>query len=439
MLGVSKHKQPKIIGVSGTFGKTTVVQTISHILRSSGFSVAHISSFSYCVDSQHEDNNVSANTVNKSVFKEFMNKAKSKNVDFIIVEITSKNFFNGVYNGIMFDIGILTNIFLPNKYYSGWDQYAENALNVVKKIKPEGLLIANGEEQAKVLWLLEKSNDINHNIYTYWVNPFSLESFEGSIKGTSLTYESVEYRSNLLGEVNLSNLYFAIRACLEYMSPEKIASALGSINLVKGNLEVLNFNPLVIIDSSYHPESILRVVKNLENYKQPTSKLISILGLSGHLPQESIKDFGEIIKLNDVSIFSALDPIYNNVSDINSRLQQEGEKFNSRLIERISSTDEYEMINKDNMRRRIAGVLSNSDKTMIAMDAQDYTSRLDAITLAFELANPEDIIFIPGKGITKTLNFGDVEYEWFEEEAVKIAFQGPSSNVMNNSTSIDIA
>lgn len=422
MLGASK-KRPKIIGVAGTFGKSTVIQTISHVLRSSGFLVAHISSFSYCVDGIHQDNNVIANTLTKPVFKEFIKKARSKNVDFIIIEMTAKNFKQGVYNGITLDVGIITNIFLPNKYYADWETYAENALNMIRKINPEGLLIANGEDQAKVLWLLEKSTDINHNIYAYWVHTSSLDEFSTRREGINIKYHSVEYSSNLITEINVVNLYIAVRACIEFTTIENIIKALVCVPAAKGALEVLNTNPLVIIDSSYHPETIIKLLNYFGRIKETSSKLISIIGFHNQLPKESITKFGEIISGSDLSIIAALDPENELVFELNSQIIKEGEKSRCRLVERISSTEEFEMLNKNNMRRRIEGILSNSEKTMIAMDANDYTSRLDAIRLAVKLANPGDIIYIPGKGTSKALNFGDLEYEWSDEEAYMIALK----------------
>lgn len=100
------------------------------------------------------------------------------------------------------------------------------------------------------------------------------------------------------------------------------------------------------------------------------------------------------------------------------------------MVERIGSSEEYKLINKYNLKSKIDRVKANGDVPTIAFDADDFTSRLDAIDLAARIAKPGDIVYITGKGEGITLEFYKVEYEWSDVEAVKRALANvPSGNL----------
>src|SRR5690606_15727806 len=126
----------KVIGVAGTRGKTSLSHILYDLLKASGVNVGVISSIGYSDDSETFNDKVNANNIDSGQLHSVLNRMRANGIDFAIVETTSKNLSDSRYEGVIFDSGVLLNIFHDNKmHYPSWEDYAQTKLDFINKIK----------------------------------------------------------------------------------------------------------------------------------------------------------------------------------------------------------------------------------------------------------------------------------------------------------------
>ncbi|MCA9379277.1 hypothetical protein KC640_02515, partial [Candidatus Dojkabacteria bacterium] len=125
-----------------------------------------------------------------------------------------------------------------------------------------------------------------------------------------------------------------------------------------------------------------------------------------------------------VIILAPVNPGANDLSKINANLAAAGEPKGAVLVERFTSTEEYVMVDKQNLMEKIERVMQNRDKPVITFDDLATDARRSAIQLALKLARPGDIVLLSGKGTDNLMDFGNVKYDWNEVEMVRRALRG---------------
>ena len=179
----------------------------------------------------------------------------------------------------------------------------------------------------------------------------------------------------------------------------------------------------VFIDESVYPIQIESSLLHISNIKNKNQKLITVIGI----PEENLKNFEDIGKAiashADIIILAPNNTSLSKTHALNSQIQNSLEEFRGRVIERIDSSDELELINNAKLFSKIKNTLNNNDLPVISFDANDYTGRFDAIKLSTNIANKNDIIYIVGKGANTSISFNNIEYEWSDYEALRLALK----------------
>jgi UDP-N-acetylmuramyl tripeptide synthase len=427
MIGISKNKATynstltKCIGVTGTLGKTVVSNIIIHVLREAGFKVAYLTSDGYSVDGESDFKDYKANHIKSNVFKELAKSAMYEGADFFVVEMTSKNIRKKVYSEILLDAAVITNIIGDPENYKNWEIYAETKFEFIKLIDEGGLLVINGEDPDIHEWLGFKSPIIKQNIYTYWANVSNLQNRSSTLYGTSFNYGNISLNSTMLGTQTYMNKYLAMKVCQRYVPDDHITKSIGSLTNFDGKFHLVKSNPnYIFIDSANRPESIRNAVRSINLIKPTKSRIISVVGSPGY-SRYSRELADPATELSDIVVFAPTDPNTEHTYNINTELHFHSERKGGIMLERFSSTDELNMINKENMIDRLNKVIKNGDKPIVTFDAHDYTGRLDAIKFGYSLLQPGDILYIAGKGNDDYILFNNVEYEWSDYEALNIA------------------
>ncbi len=409
----------RVIGITGTRGKTVVTHMLHHILRELGVKPGFISSYGYTLDNENVYADKTANNLKPGEAHALISKMAKNGINFALIEMTSQNLKNKNYEGIILDSGIITNIFedsLPR--YKNVEEYAKTKLDFINHIRDEGFLVIHKHNPTITNWLADSGNDVKNNIYTHWTEDNNAKNIENYIDSISFDLDSERYSLPIVS--NLSNAIQAIRLAQAYFPKKNVKKAFESIKTLPGRMQVFQTEPFVIIiDHSNNAAMLENSLLYLNAIKQKESRIITIFGASGEVDKEKRAMGIPAAKYSTLVVLGANDSKGEKVYDINSEIEAKAQPYHGIFVERLISTEEYQLVNKNNLKMKIDRVIQNGDIPFVSFDADDYTSRLDAIDFTVKFARPGDIVYIAGKGAEDSLKFSKVEYEWSDEEAVK--------------------
>lgn len=416
----------KVIGVAGTRGKTITAHMLNHILKEGGLKTGYISTVGYSTDSEKHARDTYANVMDSVELNKILAQMVKNGVTHAIVEVNSSGLRNRNFEGITFDSGILTNIFFdrPDDYVN-WEEYAKTKIDFLTKVRDGGLVVFNNHNADISNWILNEAGKIKNSIYSYWVDFNKLGAIRHSINNVTFEFEGQPFTVPTIGTANIFNAAQAAKLAQAYMPSHEIVNALSKYEPVKGRMEVVQRQPfMVVVDYAYTPDMLEDALMYLHLIKPYNSKIITVLGASGDQHRERRKIAASAAKYSGMVVLAAEDPRSERTSDINTELHLRAQPHRAVLVERIGSQDEYSWINKDNLKVKINRVLDNKDVPFVAFDAEDFTSRLNAIDFAIKSARPGDVVFIVGKGDEDTLSFSHVDYEWSDTEAARQSLLG---------------
>lgn len=413
------NKNLAVIGVSGTSGKTMLAHILEHVFKQAGYNTGFVSSIGYSTGDSNLYYDANANGISAGDLNTLLYEMVKNGVGVAIVEVTSKNLKKNIYRGVELDSGIITNINFNNpEFYKNFEEYAQTKINFINSLKDYGLLVLNQTDNG-VLWLNKESYKIKKPLYTIWSNPNDVDTIKKSMNGLEFNYRQKRYNVPILGKSNVNNVVHAVNLLESYLDPSLVLDALKSFPTPKGKMEVVYSGKFtVVIDHSVAADQMLDALEFLNGVKPIDSKIISVFGVKGGVNTLN-RRLGEVAaQFCGLVVLTADDPNSNDLADINMEICSYAEKIGGILIERFSSTEEYHMVNKDNLDFKIERIQKNNDIPFVSFEANDYTSRLDAIKFALSRALPGDVVYLTGKGHDNVLTFGNIIYEWSDHEAV---------------------
>lgn len=365
----------KIIGVTGTDGKTTTANYIYQLLKLSGKKTALISTVGVFMDGDNERLGSHVTTPSPFVLNKYLRKAVKKKIEYVVLEVSSHALDQHRIAGIDFDIGIITNV---TREHLDYHKNIENYLRTkVKLLKFSKNVILNKEDP---LFRTIKNKLKNIKIHTY-----SLENNEADLKYDFIKNQQTEK----LTEYNKNNLLTALLT-LKVLGIDigKLKTKIGEIHLPEGRLQYIQTKPYpVIIDFAHTPHAFNSLLPEIR--KETRGKLIHVFGSAGKRDKSKRLDMGDISsKYSDVIILTAEDPRGESVSNINNDIRKG-----------ISSKFSLKPINDTKTKNLTASIFQIED-------------RESAITFALDIANPGDCVVITGKGPEDSMNMGNGEMSW---------------------------
>jgi len=253
-------KKLKVIGVTGTNGKSTVVFLISRILEEAGYSVAAISSIQFKIKDKIWANNLKMTMPGRFKLQKFLRQAVQSGCQYVVLEVTSEGIKQHRHQFIGFDSAVLTNLTPEHlESHGGFENYKKAKAKLFQSVKPQGKIIVN---------LDDKSAD-------YFMQ------FPAKEKIGYTVNSKPEFKLNLLGQFNISNALAAISvAQAEGISLDKIKLALEKIESIPGRMEIVIKEPFtVIVDYAHTPDALEKVYQTIR--ETFTGRIIGVLGATG--------------------------------------------------------------------------------------------------------------------------------------------------------------
>jgi len=396
-------KKIKVIGVTGTDGKTTTSTMIYSILKTAGKKVGLITSVSAIIGEKDYDTGFHVTNPEPFELQQFLRKMIDAKCEYAVIEVTSHGIKQKRIYGIDFDIAVLTNITSEHlDYHKTFEDYKNTKIRFLTSAKT---VIANKDDNS-----FSDIENKSKKIFSYGIENKSDVNAENIIeKNKALSFEVKSINNNFqitpsfFGKYNVYNSIAAITVCLNLgIDNNFIIKSFKEFNLPSGRMQKINVDKPydVYVDFAHTPNALTESLKILR--KNTKGKLISVLGCAGERDKSKREKMGFIAtKYSDISVFTAEDPRSEDVFTILSKMRN-GARKNKAL------EFNYSLFN--NFHDKFG---KNKYFTVIPQ-------RHEAI--AFSLlkgASKDDTVAIFGKGHEKSLAYEKFEHPWSDEKVVK--------------------
>ncbi|MBI4226239.1 UDP-N-acetylmuramyl-tripeptide synthetase [Candidatus Roizmanbacteria bacterium] len=376
----------KVIGVTGTDGKTTTTHLIYHILKSAGKKVSMISSVYANIAGQTHDTGFHVTTPDVFPLQRFLRQSVAAGDEYFVLETTSHALAQNRVSNIHFEAAVVSNITHEHlDFHKSYQDYVKSKAILLKNAK---ITLLNRDDKS----FLFLKNLLEKKYFTYGFR------------------QKTDYHvdPNKKFNLNLTNFnkynYLAAYALTDLLglNEQKIITAIKTFKLPQGRLEIVVKKPItVLIDFAHTPNALHEVLSEVKKrLLKSNSRLIHVFGSAGLrdsskrplMGKESGK-YADIVILTEED-YRTEDPLQI-AKQIATGIQEKGFKF-------IDSN-----------------YSNNWNKNLYSI----VLDRKKAIETAIEIAKPGDIVILTGKSHEKSLCRDKTEYPWDEKKAVMEAIK----------------
>ena len=372
-------KKLKMIGVTGTDGKTTTSTIIQTLIGSDICGYIGTNGRS-CAKFSGDNPNTTPDSHNLYNYLDEFVKFGCK---YVAMEASSEAFFRGRLQAMQFDVGVYTNITSEHlNIHGSFENYVQSKLKLFKQTKKDGFCVLNRDDE----YFEIVKEACNGQVLTYGAdegNDLQIVDFKIAPRKTDIVfkYKDVEYNieSPLLGDFNVYNLAAGVLVALALgVSMEQIIKRIKDIK-VSGRLELLTTNTpyYVMVDYAHTPNGISKLLNFVHTLD--INRSIVVIGQAGERDYLKRPKVGNVVVENATyAIFTYEDP-----------RSEDPQAICEDIIKELKEThDNYEIV----------------------------IDRREAIQKAIDMAQEKDMVLILGKGNEtyeklkdETIYFNDIE------------------------------
>lgn len=373
----------KLVGITGTNGKTSVATLLHRLFLQLGYQVGLLSTVRNLVGERALD---ATHTTPDSVsLNRILNEMVQAGCDYVFMEVSSHAIDQKRIAGLQFDGGVFTNITHDHlDYHKTFDAYIKAKKQFFDELPKQAFALVNvDDKRARVMVQNTKANVKAYSLHH--ISDFKAKVLESHFDGTMLMLNNKEVWTQLIGEFNSSNL-LAVYAVAELLGMEQheILEQLSTLKTVDGRFEYMQSNAGVtaIIDYAHTPDALLNVLKTINEIRQGAGQLISVVGAGGNRDKSKRPEMAKIASdLSDKTILTSDNPRNEEPTDI-----------------------------IDDM---LAGVEIHRKQRVLSI-----TDRREAIRTACMLAQQGDIILVAGKGHETYQEIKGIKTHFSDKEVV---------------------
>ena len=286
---IHKNKPRNIIAVTGTNGKSSVVDFYFQILKLNKKRVASIGTLG--IKTKNYVRKVSNTTIDPITLSIMLNKLKKEKINDVILEASSHGLKQNRLDGLEFKTGIFTNLSHDHlDYHKTFNDYLESKLYLFKKLLKKNANIITDIEIPQYRKIKKIALKNKFNIKTISNNKSNLEivshEYHNGKQIVKIKYNKNIYKfeTKLIGKIQIKNILMAmIAATKSKLSFRKIINTIKNLKPASGRLEqigIIKNNSKVILDYAHTPDALETSLKSLKDQFK-NSKISIIFGCGG--------------------------------------------------------------------------------------------------------------------------------------------------------------
>ncbi|MCB8966998.1 MAG: UDP-N-acetylmuramoyl-L-alanyl-D-glutamate--2,6-diaminopimelate ligase [Ardenticatenaceae bacterium] len=411
-------QQLVVIGITGTDGKSSSAQIIFSILQAAGLRAGMLSTIKAVIGEEEEPLALHVTTPEAPVIQQYLRRMVDAGLTHVVLETTSHALALGRVTAVAYDIAAVTNITHEHlDIHGSWENYFAAKRRLFEMVGSAGawkLDGGNGYKQAVVKTAVLNRDDTSFarlsqvdvpRQLTYGLHDtadFRATDIAYTPSGTQFTLHppAAVISSPLVGEFNVYNMLAATAvAHALHIPPETIQHGLQHVPPISGRMERIHRGQpfQVIVDFAHTPISLEKAIgvarKMIAGRKG--ARIIAVFGSAGQRDVEKRRLMAAVsVRDADRTILTAEDPRTESLDDILDLMA---------------------------VGARSAGGIEGETFWRIP-------DRGQAIHFALNMALPDDIVLICGKGHEQSMCFGSTEYPWDDRQATRLALDAFLAN-----------
>jgi len=371
----------KLIGITGTNGKTTIATLLFKLFRELGYKVGLIST----VQNQINDEVIPAThtTPNPIALNELLNHMADTGCDFCFMEVSSHAVAQHRIEGLDFAGGVFSNLTHDHlDFHKTFDNYLKAKKGFFDVLPRTAFALVNTDDKNGAV-MLQNTKALKKTYALKQLADFKAKIIENRFSGLNLEIDHVDVFFKLVGSFNAYNL-LAVYGTAMMLGEDKfnVLTLLSNLTGAEGRFDYVSNKQQIIgiVDYAHTPDAVQNVLSTIQDIRKGTEQVITIIGCGGDRDKTKRPIMAQVAcDWSDKVILTSDNPRTENPQTI---------------------VEEMEV-----------GVSpSNKRKTLTIVD------RKEAIKTACHLAKPGDIILLAGKGHEKYQEINGVRYHFDDKE-----------------------
>ena len=353
----------RLIGVTGTNGKTTIATLLYQLFKKAGYKVGLLSTVKVMVDEQEYP--ATHTTPDSISINSYLNEMCQEGAEFCFMEVSSHGIHQDRTLGLHFEGGIFTNLSHDHlDYHDTFLEYRDVKKRFFDQLPKTAFALTNSDDKNGMV-MLQNTKAKKRTYALKGIADYQAKILENQLSGLLLKINNKNVWTKLIGNFNAYNV-LAIYATAELLGIEnqEILRLLSVLESVSGRFQyiVSHTGITAIVDYAHTPDALKNVLETINSIRTKNEELITVVGCGGDRDQTKRPKMGYIASaLSTKVVFTSDNP----------------------------RTEDPELIIEDIEK----GVeLQNLKKTLSILD------RKQAIKTACQFAKAGDIILIAGKG-----------------------------------------
>lgn len=377
-------KRLKLVGITGTNGKTTVATLLYRVFRDMGYNTGLLSTVSNYINGEELD--ATHTTPDAVQINALLQEMVGAGCTHVFMEVSSHAIEQERIAGLHFTGAVFMNISHDHlDYHKTFESYINAKKKLFDGLPGSAFALVNLDDKRGQVML--QNTKARHNTFGLkFLTDFKARIVTNSLQGLELDVDGREAWFQLIGKFNAYNILavYAVGVLLEEDNDE-ILLRLSSVSAAPGRFERVDAGSsiIAIVDYAHTPDALENVLQTIDGFRTGNEQVISLVGCGGNRDKQKRPVMASIaVKWSDKVIFTDDNPRDEESADIIKDMQ--------------------------------AGVGKGyTRKTLVIPD------RREAIKTACSMARPGDILLIAGKGHENYQEIKGVKYPFDDKKIVK--------------------